>query len=164
MQTSMKVHNKLILIFDEDDQTSPEFPKYQACDVIQYIQQRVRDELAFLHADKHQSFLQVYFNTLGVKVSYKLILLLLIGMIKHSQSTQIDKFAISLQYLKKGKEFIFCIQINIKFLQAGILLREVVRHVQSLQNRNLVIFLQYLKNILRQLLLCSIVMQNIQIF
>ena len=114
MQTSMKVHNKLILIFDEDDQTSPEFPKYQACDVIQYIQQRVRDEIPFLHADKHQRFLQNYFNTLGVKVSYKLILLLLIGMIKHSQSTQIDKFAISLQYFKKGKEFIFYIQMNIK--------------------------------------------------
>ena len=57
-------------------------------------------KLFFLHADKHPSFLQVYFNTLGVKVSYKLILSLLMGMIKHSQSTQINKFAISLQYLK----------------------------------------------------------------
>ena len=58
-------------------------------------------KLFFLHADKHPSFLQVYFNTLGVKVSYKLILSLLMGMIKHSQSTQINKSAISLQYLKK---------------------------------------------------------------
>ena len=55
----------------------------------------------FLHADKHQSVLKVYFNTLGVKVSYKLILFLLMDMIKHSQSTQINKFAISVQYLKK---------------------------------------------------------------
>ena len=37
-------------------------------------------------------------------------------MIKHSQSTQSNKFAISLQYLKKklGMEFIFCMHINIK--------------------------------------------------
>ena len=68
---------------------------------LQYFQEKVRDEVVFLHADKPQNFLQVYFNTLGVKVSYKLILSLLMGMIKHSQSTQINKFAISLQYLKK---------------------------------------------------------------
>ena len=68
---------------------------------LQYLQKQVRDDVDFLHADKHQSFLQVYFNTLGIKVSYKLILSLLMGMIKHSQSTQINKFAISLQYLKK---------------------------------------------------------------
>ena len=41
---------------------------------------------------------------------------------------------------------------------------EVARHIQSIQNRNLVMFLQYLKKKLSQLLLCSIVMQNIQIF
>ena len=49
-------------------------------------------ELIFLHPDK-QSFLQVDFNTLGIKVSYKVILSLLIGMIKHSQSTRSKKFA-----------------------------------------------------------------------
>ena len=68
---------------------------------LQYLQKQVRDEVDFLHADKHQSFLQVDFNTLGIKVSYKVILSLLMGMIKHSQSTQSNKFAISLQYLKK---------------------------------------------------------------
>ena len=82
----------------------------------QYLRKEVRDEVDFLHADKHQSFLQVDFNTLGIKVSYKVILSLLMGMIKHSQSTQSNKFAISLQYLKKklGMEFIFCMQKNIK--------------------------------------------------
>ena len=77
---------------------------------LQYLKKEVRDEVDFLHADKHQSFLQVDFNTLGIKVSYKVILSLLMGMIKHSQSTQSNKFAISLQYLKKklGMEFIFC--------------------------------------------------------
>ena len=53
---------------------------------LQYLKKEVRDEVDFLHVDKHQSFLQVDFNTLGIKVSYKVMLLLLIGMIKHSQS------------------------------------------------------------------------------
>ena len=44
---------------------------------------------------------EVVFNTLGINVSYKVIRSLLIGMTKHYQSTQSNKFAISLQYLKK---------------------------------------------------------------
>ena len=68
---------------------------------LQYLQKQARDEVVFLHADKHPSFLQVYFSSLGVKVFYKLILSLLMGIIKHSQSTQFNKFAISLQYLQK---------------------------------------------------------------
>ena len=68
---------------------------------LQYLKKEVRNEVDFLHGDKHQSFLQVGFNTLGIKVSYKVILSLFIGIIKHSQSTQSNKFAISLQYLKK---------------------------------------------------------------
>ena len=60
--------------------------------------------------------IKVDFKILGIKVSDKVILSLLIDMIKHSQSTQCNKFAISLQYLKNklGMEFIFCMQINIK--------------------------------------------------
>ena len=38
---------------------------------LQYLKKEVRDEVNFLHVDKHQSFLQVYFNTLGVKFSYE---------------------------------------------------------------------------------------------
>ena len=68
---------------------------------LQYLKKEVRDEVDFLHVDKHQSFLQVDFNTLGIKDAYKVILSLLLGMIKHSQSTQSNKFVISLQYLKK---------------------------------------------------------------
>ena len=76
---------------------------------IQYLKNEVRDEIDFLHADEYQSFLQVDFNTLGIKVSYRLILPLFMGMIKHSQSTQSNRFVISLQYLKKKleMEFIF---------------------------------------------------------
>ena len=54
-----------------------------------------------MYTDKHQSFPQVDFSTLGIKIFYKVILSLLIGMINHSQSTQSNKFVISLQYLKK---------------------------------------------------------------
>ena len=32
--------------------------------------EEVNDDVDFLHPDKHQSFLQVDFNTLGIKVSY----------------------------------------------------------------------------------------------
>ena len=54
-----------------------------------------------MDANKHQNFLQVDLNTLGIKVFYKVILSLLMDMIKYSQSTQSNKFAISLQYLEK---------------------------------------------------------------
>ena len=53
-------------------------------------------------------FLQVGFNTFGIGVSYKVILSLLMGMIKHSQSTQSSKFSILYNISKKklGTEFI----------------------------------------------------------
>ena len=80
---------------------------------LQNLKKEVRGEVDFLHADKHQSFLLVDFNTLAIKVTYKMILLLLMDMIKHSQS---NKFAISLQYLKKEVRngVHFFLQINIK--------------------------------------------------
>ena len=40
------------------------------------------DEIEFLHADKYRSFLQVDFNTLGIKVSYKVMLSLLMKTLK----------------------------------------------------------------------------------
>ena len=84
---------------------------------LQYLKKEVRDEVDFLHVDKHQSFLQLDFNTLGIKDTYKVILSLLLGMIKHSQSTQSNRFqnifTIS-QKKKIGREFIFCMRMNIK--------------------------------------------------
>ena len=68
---------------------------------LQYLKKQVRDDVDFLHVDKHQSLLQVDFNTLVIKVSYKVILSLLMCMIKQFQSTQSNKFVTSLQYLKK---------------------------------------------------------------
>ena len=37
---------------------------------LQYLQKQGRDEVDFLHADKHQSFLQVYSNTLVVTLFF----------------------------------------------------------------------------------------------
>ena len=40
---------------------------------LQYLEKEVRDEVDFLETDKHQSFLQVDFNTLDIKVFTKVI-------------------------------------------------------------------------------------------
>ena len=79
---------------------------------LQYLEKEDRDEVDFLNADKHHSFLQDGFNTLGIKVSYKVILSLLMDMIMHSQNTQSNKFAF-LSKKKLGMKFIFCMT-NIK--------------------------------------------------
>ena len=131
---------------------------------LQYLKKEVRDEVDFLHVDKHQSFLQVDFNTLGIKDAYKVILSLLLGMIKHSQSTQSNKFAISLQYLKKevrkGVNFLHADE-NQSFYKLKLLfLIEMARYVQSNPSRKLVMFLPRVL----QPSWCSVLMQNIQIF
>ena len=89
------------MIFDGDGQAS--IPKVSTANLqcLYNILKKVRDEVVFLHGDEHQNFLQVDFNTWDINVSYKVILSVLIGMIKHSESTQSNKFAISLQYLPK---------------------------------------------------------------
>ena len=55
---------------------------------MQYLKKEVSDEVDFLHADKHESLLQI--DTM-----------ILMGMVKHSQNSQKSKFVMSLQYLKK---------------------------------------------------------------
>ena len=62
------------------------------------------DEIEFLHVDKHENLLQI--DTM-----------ILIGIVKHSQSSQNIKFTMSLHYLKKEVrgEVDFCMEIN-KFL------------------------------------------------
>ena len=67
---------------------------------LQYLEKEVKDEVDFLHPDKHQSFLKVYFNWVS-KFLTRLIISLLMGMIKHSHIAQSNKFTISLQYLQK---------------------------------------------------------------
>ena len=88
--------------------SSQSFEKSKFALTLEYLKKEVRDivnfccmKLIFLHTVKHQSFLDVDFNTLGIKVSDKMIVTLLMDMVKHSQSTGSNKFAISLQYVKK---------------------------------------------------------------
>ena len=101
-QISIKVSYKLILWFlmgiAKHSQNSKNSKLVTS---LQYLKKQVRDEVDSLHADKHQSFLQVDFNTLGIKVSYKLLQSLSVGMIKRSQSTKSNKFSLSLQHLKR---------------------------------------------------------------
>ena len=69
---------------------------------MQYLKKEVRDEIDFLHADKHESLLQIDNMTL-------------IEIIKHSQSSQNTKVTVSLQYIKKNvRELIFSLQMNIE--------------------------------------------------
>ena len=81
----------------------------------------------------YQSFLQFDFNTLGIKVSYKVIPLLLMGMIKLSQSTQSNKFAISLQHPKKevrnGVYFLHADKHQSFYKLALSFVMEMARHV-----------------------------------
>ena len=55
---------------------------------LQYLKKEFSDEVDFLHADKHESLLQI-----DGMISME--------MVKHSQSSRNSKFAMSLQYLKK---------------------------------------------------------------
>ena len=95
----------------------------------QHLKKEVRDEVDFLYADKHQSFLEIYFNILGVKSCYTVILSLLMGMIKHSQSALSNKFAISSKYLKKEVR-------EVRFFHADEYQSD--QHAQSTQNRKLI--------------------------
>ena len=55
---------------------------------LQHLKKEVSDEVDFVHADKHESLLQID-------------IMILIGIPMHSQSSQNSKFPISLQYLKQ---------------------------------------------------------------
>ena len=115
-----------------------------------------------------QSFQNVYSNTLSIKVAYKVdIIIIIINGHDQVLSNYSNKFAISLQYLKKesrnGDHFWHADKRQSFYKLVLSFLMEVARHVQNTQNRKLVIFLQYIrKNVATAL--CSIVMQNIQIF
>ena len=94
--------------------------------------------------------------------------MILMGMARYSQSSQNDTLAMSLQYLKKevrnGVHFLHADKHQSFYKLALSFLIKVVRHVQGTQKRKLVIFLLYIKKKVSQLLLCSILMQIIQIF
>ena len=71
------------------------------------------------------------------------------GIIKYFQSTQSNKFTISLQYPKgevRDGVNISHVDTHQSFYKLAFsFLIEVARHVESTQNRKMAIFLQYLK-------------------
>ena len=83
----------------------PKVPKKASLQCLYNIPKKVRDEVDFFDADKHQSFLQ-FISTLGHQSflqcdrhDYENVKGIVMGIIKHSQSNQSNKFAMSLQYL-----------------------------------------------------------------
>ena len=107
---------------------------------LQYIKKEVRKGVHFQLADEHQSFLQVDLNTSGIKAAYKVTLSLLLCLIKHFQSTQSNKFAIPLQYLKKEvRKGVHCVHADEhqSFQKLGLLfLIEVARMSKVTKTRS----------------------------
>ena len=67
----------------------PKLPKKESLlFFLQYLKEEVSDEIDFLNADMHKNLLQIDTMTL-------------IGILKHSQSSQNTKVTLSLQYIKK---------------------------------------------------------------
>ena len=60
---------------------------------LEYLTKELKDEVDFLHADKHEDVLQIYF---------------LIGMVKHSQTSQNSNLQCFYNISKKIK-LIFCV-------------------------------------------------------
>ena len=94
-----------------------------------------------------------------------MVLTILIGTVKHSQSTGNHKFAIASLYIKKevrdGIHFLHENKYQSFYKLAVLFLNEVVRQAQSTQYKKLGIFLQDIKNKVLQLFLCCTVMQKI---
>ena len=96
----------------------------------------MNDKLDLLPTDKHQSF-------------FKLLLSFYVCVARHPQITQNNKFAVSLQYLKKE------LSDEVDFLHAdkhesllqidSMILMGMVKHSQSSQNSKFAMSLQYLK-------------------
>ena len=76
---------------------------------LQHLKKEVSDAVDFLHADKHEYLLQS--DTM-----------ILIEMVKYSQSSQNSKFAMSLQYLKKVSHLKLFHQsfLQVDFITLGI--------------------------------------------
>ena len=114
---------------------------------LKYLKKRLKMKLIFCMQINIKVFCKFISTLWASKFPTRLILSLLMGMIKHSQITQSNKFARSLQYLKKEvrNEGHFWHADKLQSFQKLVLFfwKEVTRHVQNTQNRKLVVFLQY---------------------
>ena len=147
MQISMKACYKLMLWLWLGFSSIPKVPRIGSLQFLCNIsKKKVQIKLIFYIQVNIKSFLQVDFNTLVIKVSYKLTLSLLM-----------DIDTILIQYLKKEVRNGVCFLHEDKhqsfYKLALSFLIEVARHIQSTQNRKLVIFLQYSQTCVRQPLL-----------
>ena len=88
MHINMKACFKLVLWSWWKRSIILRIPKIASLNVFIISKKVVRDEVDFLHADKHQNF-------------YKLELLLLMEVARHVQSTQNSKLVKFLQYIRK---------------------------------------------------------------
>ena len=80
MQISIKVSYKLILWFWWGWSSIRKVPKIASLQCIYNTsKKKVEMKFIFLHSDKHQSFLQFDFNTLSIKVSYKMNTIIIDG-------------------------------------------------------------------------------------
>ena len=84
---------------------------------MQYLKENVKYEVDFLNAEKLQSFLQVDFNTLGIKLSYKVILSLLMVIMKHSQGNS-NKFVFTQMAFTFSKLIIETLEQGVKYVQS----------------------------------------------
>ena len=119
---------------------------------LQYLKKELSNEVDFLHADQHESLLQIDS-------------MIFVGMVKHSQSFQNSLqcfYNISKKKLKM--KLIFCMEINIKVSRKFIsslraskfptrlilsLLMGMIKHSQITQSKKFAISLKYLKKEVR---------------
>ena len=115
MQISMKACFKLILWFWWRWSSIPKVPKIVSFGMpLQYLKEKVRDEVDFFHADKHQSFLQVDFNSLDIKdFWYYHYWWAWSSTLKVLKVTSLQCIY-NIWEKKLGIESIFCMQMNIK--------------------------------------------------
>ena len=108
MQISMKACYKLIVWFWWG---WPSIPKVPTTASLQYLRKEVKDEVDFLHVD---SFLKVYLNTLGIKISNKvdtIIIMAWSSILKLLKVTSLQYFY-NISKKKSGMEVIFGMQID----------------------------------------------------
>ena len=84
---------------------------------LQYLKKDVRDEVDFFAWRSIQKFPTSWFQHFKHQSFLQGDTIILLGMIKHSQSTQGNKFAISLQYLKKKSGIKFVIKVFQRYVK-----------------------------------------------
>ena len=102
-QISMKGCYKVIVWFWWGDSSIPKVPRITSLQSLYNIsKKKLKMKLNFLYADKYQSFLKVYFNTLGIKVSFKVDIIIING---HDQAFSNQQLLCVLLWYKTFRYF-----------------------------------------------------------